>query len=78
MGERARNGPETWDLAELVLYAEEYLGQYRYFRQLAETEESEADAYGEIALSYLEISLVCVQDAIAALQARLGTKTNPS
>lgn len=70
MGDRERDGPETWNPAELVLYAEEYLDQYRYFRQLAETEESEADAYAEIALSYLEVSLVCVQDAIAALETR--------
>jgi hypothetical protein len=68
MGEREQNGPETWDPAELVLYAEEYLDQYRYFRRLAEEEESEAGTYREIALSYLEASLHCVQDAIAALE----------
>jgi hypothetical protein len=77
MGER-ENAPETWDPAELLLYAHEYLDQYRSFRRLAESEASEADAYRSIAVSYLEMSFTCLQDAIVALQARLRSGTDSS
>jgi hypothetical protein len=75
MSKPESNRPETWDPVELVLYAEEYLDQYPVFVGAADEPASERDDYRSIAFSYLEISLACLHDAVAALESRVRTET---
>jgi hypothetical protein len=59
--------PADWNPAELLLYAQEYLGLYILFAFKADDWD---ESYPAIAVSYLESSLDCIEDAQAALTAR--------
>ena len=62
----AESNPAEWNPAELVLYAEEYLDMYILFAFKS------ADPHPDdpkTAVSYLESTLECIEDAHAALSA---------
>ena len=65
----ADSNPANWDPAELLLYADEYLGLYIDFRFRFRGEYWD-ESYPRIAVSYLDSALDCVQDAHAALTTR--------
>jgi hypothetical protein len=57
----------NWDPRELLVYAHEYLDLYILFAFRVKDQD---EAYPGLALFYLEGSLECVEDAIAAMKAR--------
>jgi hypothetical protein len=63
------SGPADWDPKELLLYAHEYLDLYLLFAFKAEDYD---ESYPRIAVSYLETTLQCVEDAHAAVAARFA------
>jgi hypothetical protein len=60
---------KQWDPAELLLYAHEYLDLYVLFAFKAEGQD---ESYPRLTVSYLESVQECLEDAQAALEARLG------
>lgn len=62
-------GAEEWDPAELLLYALEYLDMYISFAFESEDPQESDQA---TAVSYLQTTLECIEDARAALTIRFA------